>query len=239
MIIVATICARGGSKGVPGKNIRHLCGKPLIVHTIETAQRCRLIDRIIVSTDSLQIAEIATNSGAEVPFIRPEELATDDAPKLPVIKHAIRFLETRQDYHPDIIVDLDPTSPLRTEKDIEACIKIVRDEGADNVFSVIAAHRNPYFNMVEVNNGRVQLVKQLASAAARRQDTPPVYDMNASIYVWERDALINNDSLFLERTRIYEMPEWARDIDGETDFKFAEFLIKEGRINVGKSHRQK
>jgi CMP-N,N'-diacetyllegionaminic acid synthase len=239
MKIVATICARGGSKGVPGKNIRHLCGKPLIVHTIETAQRCRLIDKIIVSTDSPQIAEIAKNSGAEVPFIRPPELATDDAPKLAVIKHAVRFLETEQDYHPDIIVDLDATSPLRTEKDIEGCIKLVRDEGADNVFSVVAAHRNPYFNMVEIVNGRVQLVKKLNSSITRRQDAPPVYDMNASIYAWKRDALMNNNSLFLEKTRIYEMPEWAKDIDGETDFKFAEFLLKEGRINAGKSQRQK
>jgi CMP-N,N'-diacetyllegionaminic acid synthase len=239
MKIVATICARGGSKGVPGKNIRPLCGKPLIVHTIEAAQSCRLIDRIIVSTDSPQIAEIAKISGAEVPFIRPKELATDSAPKLPSIKHAIRFLESEQDYHPDIIVDLDPTSPLRTEKDIEACIKIVRDEGADNVFSVIAAHRNPYFNMVEVVNGRVQLVKRLAAPVARRQDAPPVYDMNASIYVWKRDALLSNDTIFLESTRIYEMPEWAKDIDGETDFKFAELMIKEGRINAGKSQRQK
>jgi CMP-N,N'-diacetyllegionaminic acid synthase len=239
MKIVATICARGGSKGVPGKNIRDLCGKPLIVHSIETAQRCRLIDRIIVSTDSPQIAEIAKNTGAEAPFIRPEELATDEAPKLAVIKHAIRFLETEQDYHPDIIVDLDATSPLRTEKDIEACIKIIRDEGADNVFSVIAAHRNPYFNMVEVVNSRVQVVKKLASPAVRRQDAPTVYDMNASIYAWKRDALFNNDTLFLESTRIYEMPEWAKDIDNETDFKFAEFLIKEGRINAGKSQRKK
>ena len=237
MKILATICARGGSKGVPGKNIRPLCGKPLIAYTIETAQRCRLIDRIIVSTDSPQIADIARATGAEVPFTRPEELATDDAPKLAAIKHAVRFLETEQGYHSDIIVDLDPTSPLRTAEDVEACIRIVRDEGADNVFSVIKAHRNPYFNMVEVVDGRVQLVKCLASAVVRRQDAPPVYDMNASIYAWKRYALMNNDSLFLETTRIYEMPEWAKDIDGETDFKFAEFMIKEGRINAGKSQR--
>ncbi len=234
MKIVATICARGGSKGVPGKNVRLLAGKPLIVYTIEIARKCQLIDKIVVSTDSNQIADIARSHGAEVPFIRPPELSTDTAPKLAAIQHAVRFLETQQSYRPDIIVDLDPTSPLRTVKDVEACIKIVKDEGADNVFSVIRAHRNPYFNMVEVVNGRVQLVKQPATNAVRRQDAPPVYDMNASIYVWKREVLLNNDSLFLKRTRIYEMPEWARDIDGETDFKFAEYLIKEGWPDAGK-----
>jgi CMP-N,N'-diacetyllegionaminic acid synthase len=235
MKILATICARGGSKGVPGKNVRPLAGKPLIVHSIEAAEKCRLIDKIIVSTDSPQIADIARAAGAEVPFMRPPELATDTAPKLAVIKHAVRFLEAEQSYRPDIIVDLDPTSPLRTVKDIEACIRLVRDGGADNVFSVIPAHRNPYFNMVEVVGGRVQLAKCPASPLARRQDAPPVYDMNASIYVWKREALLDNDSLFLERTRIYEMPEWARDIDGEIDFKFAEFILKEGYLDAGKS----
>ena len=233
MKIVATICARGGSKGIPSKNIRLLAGKPLIVHTIETAKKCRLIDRIIVSTDSPKIVEIAEKNGAGVPFIRPKELATDEAPKLVVIKHSVQFLESRQGYHPDIIVDLDPTSPLRTVKDIEACIKMVRDDGADNVFSVIRAHRNPYFNMVEVVNGQVQLVKKLASPVARRQDAPQVYDMNASIYAWKKDALLNNDSLFLEHTRIYEMPEWAKDIDNAADFIFAEYILKEGWVDVG------
>jgi len=228
MNIVATICARGGSKGVPGKNIRLLCGKPLIVHTIEVAKKCQLINRIIVSTDAPEIAEIAKASGAEVPFLRPKELATDDAPKLTVIKHAIQFLESEEGYHTDIVVDLDPTSPLRTEKDIEACVRMVMDEGADNVFSVTKAHRNPYFNMVEVIDGKVQLVKQLAQAVIRRQDAPQVYDLNASIYVWKREALMNNDSIFLERTKIYVMPEWTTDIDNEVDFEFVEFILEKG-----------
>ena len=228
MKIVATICARGGSKGVPGKNIRLLCGKPLIVHTIEVAKKCQLINRIIVSTDAPEIAEIAKASGAEVPFLRPKELATDDAPKLTAIKHAIQFLESGEGYHADIVVDLDSTSPLRTEKDIEACVRIVMDEGADNVFSVTKAHRNPYFNMVEVIDGKVQLVKQLAQAVIRRQDAPQVYDLNASIYVWKREALMNNDSIFLERTKIYVMPEWTTDIDNEVDFEFVEFILEKG-----------
>jgi CMP-N-acetylneuraminic acid synthetase len=224
MNIVATICARGGSKGVPRKNIRLLCGKPLIVHTIETAQKCPLINRIIVSTDDREIAETARKAGAEVPFMRPKELAQDDTAKLPVIKHAIQFLES-QGYSPDIVVDLDPTSPLRTEKDIEACISMVVAGEADNVFSVTRASKSPYFNMVEIIDGRVRLVKQLARPAKRRQDAPEVYDMNASIYVWKRDALMNTETIYLENTRIYLMPKWAIDIDDETDFEFVEYML--------------
>ena len=224
MNIVATICARGGSKGVPRKNIRLLCGKPLIVHTIETAQKCPLINRIIVSTDDREIAEIARKASAEVPFMRPEELAQDDTAKLPVIKHAIQFLES-QGYSPDIVVDLDPTSPLRTDKDIEACIRMVMAGEADNVFSVTRASKSPYFNMVEIIDGKVRLVKQLDRPAKRRQDAPEVYDMNASIYVWKRDALMNNETIYLENTRIYLMPKWAIDIDDETDFEFVEYML--------------
>jgi CMP-N,N'-diacetyllegionaminic acid synthase len=224
MNIVATICARGGSKGVPRKNIRPLCGKPLIVHTIEIAQKCRLINRIIVSTDDREIAETARKAGAEVPFMRPKELAQDDTAKLPVIKHAIQFLES-QGYSPDIVVDLDPTSPLRTEKDIEACIRMVMAGEADNVFSVTRASKSPYFNMVEIIDGKVRLVKQLDRPAKRRQDAPEVYDMNASIYVWKRDALMNNETIYLENTRIYLMPKWAIDIDDETDFEFVEYML--------------
>jgi len=229
MKTVAIICARGGSKGVPRKNIRLLCGKPLIVHTIEVAMKCKLIDRVIVSTDDPEIAKIARVNGAEVPFMRPKELASDNAPKLPVLKHAIQFLESQLKYVPDIIVDLDPTSPLRTEKDVENCIRMI-EEGADNVFSVTEARRNPYFNMVEIINNKVQLVKKPAQLVSGRQEAPKVYDINASIYVWKKDALMNNDSIFLERTKIYIMPIWARDIDNETDFEFVEFILKKAEV---------
>ena len=230
MKAVAIICARGGSKGVPKKNIRPLCGKPLIVHTIDVAKKSQSINRVVVSTEDPEIAEIAKANGAEVPFLRPKELALDTTPKLLVIKHVVDYLESQEGYQPDIVVDLDPTSPLRTETDIEACIKMVRVEGADNVFSVTKAHRNPYFNMVEIVDGRVRLVKPLPQPIVRRQDAPEVYDMNASIYAWKREALMDNDSLFLKRTKIYEMPEWAIDIDSETDFEFVEFLLKNRKV---------
>ncbi len=224
MKILAVICARGGSKGVPKKNIRLLGGKPMIVHTIEVARRCKSVDRVVVSTDDAEIAGIARASGAEVPFMRPAELATDAAPKLPVLRHAVSYLEAELGYSPDIVVDLDPTSPLRTEKDVESCIRMV-EEGADNVFSVTEAHRNPYFNMVEIIDGRVRLVKEPPEALFRRQDAPQVYDMNASIYVWKRDALMSSDSVFLEKTKVYIMPEWTVDTDNEIDFQFVEFIL--------------
>lgn len=226
MRIIASICARGGSKGIPGKNIRPLCGKPLIAHTIETARRCQTIERVIVSTDSQEIAEIARKTQAEIPFLRPEELARDDTPKIPVLQHLISHLQDQEKYYPDIVVDLDPTSPLRTEEDIRACISMVAYEGAENVFSVTPARRNPYFNMVELVDGRVRLVKQLPAAVPSRQSAPTVYDMNASIYVWKTEVLMKTDTLYLEKTRIYVMPEWAIDIDSETDFQMVEHIAK-------------
>ena len=225
MKIIAVICARGGSRGVPKKNIRPLLGRPLIAHTIDLAKKCPSIDRVIVSTEDPEIAGIAGEYGAEVPFIRPEALAQDSSPKLPVLQHAVNYLQSQENYHPDIIVDLDPTSPLRTVEDVETCIRMVREAGTDNVFSVTQSRRNPYFNMVEVVDGRVKLVKSLNRPVAGRQDAPPVYDMNASIYAWKRAALMDNATIFLAGTRIYEMPEWALDIDSELDFEFAEFIL--------------
>ncbi len=232
MNIIATICARGGSRGIPKKNIRLIAGKPLIVYTIEVARKCPLINRIIVSTDDAEIARIASEAGAEVPFSRPKELALENAAKLPVIRHAVGFLESQEGYKVDIIVDLDPTSPLRTENDIAACIRMVSAGDADNVISVTEAHKSPYFNMVEVVDGKVRLVKEVTPPITRRQDAPKVYDLNASIYVWKRDALMNNATLYLEKTAIYVMPAWAIDIDNETDFEFVEFLMKKRMNNA-------
>lgn len=225
MKIISIICARGGSKGVPKKNIRLLLGRPLIAHTIDLARKCPSIDRVIVSTEDPEIAGIAGENGAEVPFIRPEELAQDSSPKLPVLQHVVNYLQSEEDYQPDIIVDLDPTSPLRTVADVEACIRMVQEAGTDNVFSVTQSRRNPYFNMVEVVDGRVKLVRPPDKPVTSRQAAPLVYDMNASIYAWKRAALMDNDTIFLAGTRIYEMPEWALDIDSELDFEFAEFIL--------------
>jgi CMP-N,N'-diacetyllegionaminic acid synthase len=232
MRILATICARGGSKGVPNKNIRLLNGKPLIAYTIECAKKYTKFDRIIVSTDSPKIAEIAKQYGADVPFLRPKELATDTSPKIPVLQHAVRYLEQEENDRYDLIVDLDPTSPLRTVEDIENCVNKMIEKNPNVVFSVTPAHKNPYFNMVEEKDGKVYLCKKLDAPITRRQDAPTVYAMNASIYVYKKDFLLNTDSVFSDNTMAVVMPEERSiDIDRPIDFEFVEFLMKRNNTN--------
>jgi CMP-N,N'-diacetyllegionaminic acid synthase len=210
---------------VPGKNIRMLCGKPLIVHTIEQARACRALEAVYVSTDDPKIAKVARSAGAEVPFLRPAELATAEAPKLGVIVHLVAALEGKG-VAIERIVDLDPTSPLREAADIEACLGML-DAQTDVVVTGYEAEKNPYFNMVERGpNGFVQLVKRLPVGVTRRQAAPKVYAMNASIYVWHRRTL--EKGLWEGRARLYVMPrERSVDIDSEIDFKLVELLMKE------------
>ena len=224
MTTIATICARGGSRGVPGKNIRPLAGKPLIAHTIEQALAVDAIERVFVSTDSEEIADVARNHGAEVPFLRPAELATSEAGKLPVIRHLVDHVMAAG-INVRRIVDLDPTSPLRAVSDIEACLELL-DDGADAVITAYAADKNPYFNMVEsLPGGGFGLCKQLGGAVLRRQDAPDVYSMNASIYVWWLDTL--DKGLFGAGTRLHVMPrERSVDIDSPLDFEIVELLME-------------
>lgn len=220
--IVCIIPARGGSKGLPGKNIKMFLDKPLIAHTIEQAKRSGLIDRVIVSTDDKKIASISKKYGTEVPFIRPKFLAQDKSSIVDVLLHAIEWLK-KDDYSFDILVLLHATAPLRSVKDINNGIKLLFNKNVSNVFSVTEAHRNPYFNMVEVNQGRVRLVKR--GRFTSRQEAPKVYDMNASIYVWWKDVLKNKKRIFLRNSRVYVMPkERSVDVDNELDFRIAEFL---------------
>lgn len=226
MTTVATICARGGSQGVEGKNIRLLLGKPLIVHTIEQALAHPAIDSVHVSTDSEQIAQIARDAGAEVPFLRPAELATASAPKLPVIIHLVEWLET-QGKTVDTVIDLDPTSPLRLASDIDACLELVGGE-TRCVITGYEADKNPYFNMVEIDERGIAGPSKPAPGGPvqARQAAPPVYSMNASIYVWRRDALAA--SLWDCQPRLHVMPrERSVDIDSEFDFRLVELLMKE------------
>ena len=227
MSTIATICARGGSRGVPGKNIRPLLGKPLIVYTIEQALACPRIDAVYVSTDDEAIAGVARKAGARVPFLRPAELATAEAPKMPVIRHLVTALEA-QGVRAERIVDLDPTSPLRDLADIDACLALL-DQATDVVITGYEAEKNPYFNMVEAGaDGSVRLVKTPAKGVFTRQSAPRVYAMNASIYVWHRRTL--DKGLWDGRARLHVMPrERSVDIDSELDFKLVELLMKEKR----------
>lgn len=230
MSILCTICARAGSKGVPKKNIRPLLGKPLIAYTIEHALACPQITRTAVSTDSIEIAGVAKEFGAEVPCIRPSHLATDEASKLPAIQHLVRYYIEEMKFVPAYVVDLDPTSPLRTMEDIERCIDLImNDPECDSVITGYRSNKNPYFNMVELDyNGFASLSKKPEGRVVRRQDAPIVYAMNASVYVWKTDILFQREDIISGRTRFIEMPEERSiDIDSETDFKLIELIMKE------------
>ena len=191
---------KGGSKGLPGKNIKTFCGKPLIAHTIEQAKQARYIDRVIVSTEDEAIAQISLKYGAEVPFMRPMELAGDNSSTIDVLLHAINWLEDVDRYDFDILLLLHTTTPLRSVQDIDQSIAFMVEEKSDNIFSVAEAHRNPYFNMVEEGaDGFVRLVKE--GCFSTRQAAPKVYDMNASIYVWWKYVLKQEKKIFLKKTK--------------------------------------
>lgn len=234
--ILITICARGGSKGVKNKNIRPLMGRPLISYTINQAKNWSRSSDIVVSTDSPEIAHVAREYGASTPFMRPDSLAGDTAPKVPVIKHALMECEKIFNKKYDLIVDLDTTSPIRDPEDLENCYQKFMANKPQLLFSVVPAHRNPYFNMVEEqSDGFAKLCKQLPARVTRRQDAPHVYDMNASIYFYDRNFLLREDCVesFFEKSIIYEMNELSGyDIDREIDFTYMEFLIKERLIKI-------
>ena len=221
---IITICARGGSTGVPGKNIRELCGKPLIGWTIEQAFASQITDQVFVSTDSEDIARVARCFGAQVPFMRPAELATSSAGKLPVIQHLVDWVEARQGPI-NAIVDLDPTSPLRDVSDIQTCFSRL-DGDTDVVITGYVADKNPYFNMVELKaNGFYERVCLPGEEVLGRQLAPKVFAMNASIYVWHRKTLSSSlwDS---PKIRLHVMPrERSVDIDQEIDFELVALLM--------------
>jgi CMP-N,N'-diacetyllegionaminic acid synthase len=226
--ILCTICARGGSKGVKNKNIKKILGKPLISYTIEQAKASNLFEHIVISTDSDEIANTAKEYGAEVFFKRSPEMADDAAGKIPVIRDALIRSEEYYGKKFDYQIDLDATAPLREVSDIIESFKQFKLNDNDNLITAMPGRRSPYFNLVEVNStGKVTLSKKLDSSIVRRQDAPKSYDMNASIYIWKRDTILKEDSLFLEKTGLYVMPEeHSIDIDTELDFEFVEFLLR-------------
>jgi len=234
--VVCVIPARGGSKGVPRKNIKLLAGKPLIAYTIEQALESKYIDRTIVSTEDDEIADISRQFAAEVPFMRPENLAGDHVATVYVLLHAINWLEEKELYSFDILALLHTTTPLRAVEDIDACIEMLKSTKADNVFTVTEAYRNPYFNMVEVDErGKVQLIKQ--GSFTSRQSAPKVYDMNSSIYVWWKERFKKSVKIFMDNSRIYIMPKQRSvDIDDDIDFKIAEMIMAEKTKNYEVIH---
>ncbi len=227
MEIVALICARGGSKGLPGKNIRPLAGRPLIAWAISHARAVPRIGRIIVSTDSEEIAAVAREAGAEVPFLRPAELAGDDSPEWLSWRHALNFMKATSGAYPDALIVVPATAPLRAPVDLENCLDDFAKGGADIVFTVTDARRNPYFSMVKRDaDGAVSLVIPPEGPVVRRQDAPAVYDITPVAYVARPEYVMTRIGLFQGSARIVHIaPERAVDIDTLLDFKIAECLL--------------
>ena len=226
MNIVCVIGARGGSKGLPGKNVRPLLGKPLIAWSIEQAKACPEINRVVVSTDNDAIAAVARDYGADVPFMRPAELANDTAGKWGVWQHALDACERHYAAPVDIFVDLDCTSPLREVDDISRAIAQFVSSRADAVFSVCEARKNPYFNMLEVEDGCQRICKPLPQPIVRRQDAPRVLEHVASIYVLSPAYLRRGTGLLSGCTQGYDIGQGKSfDIDSDVDFDLVAFLL--------------
>lgn len=224
MRTVAFVFARGGSKGLPGKNIKPLGGIPLIAHSIRTAQAVPGINAIYVSTDDPEIADTATRFGAHV-IERPAELATDTAPEWLAWQHAIKTVQASDEMF-DVFVSLPATSPLRLPSDVQSCLDLL-DKDADGVITVTPAARSPYFNMVTRDSDGRSAVVLAATDIVRRQDAPDVYDMTTVAYVVRPDFILNHDRLFEGRIKSVVIPkERAVDIDDQWDFAFAEVLLR-------------
>ena len=225
--VLATICARGGSKGVPNKNIRILQGKPLLEYAIDCARQCPDVGDILVSTDSDDIAKIAEQSGVSVPFRRPCAFASDEIAKIHAIRHATEYFEHQAGFRPDVVVDLDVGVPLRTPGDITSCIELLAlHSHLDGVVTVYESERNPYFNMVEFERERIRLVKQPGVGLVRRQDAPPVFSVSPSIFAYRRSSLMDVVHLYEGKWGACIVPrDRAIDIDDELDLQFVRFLL--------------
>ncbi|MBL8629836.1 MAG: acylneuraminate cytidylyltransferase family protein [Rhodospirillaceae bacterium] len=226
--VIAVIPARGGSKGVPRKNIRPLLGKPLIAWTIDAALAANSVSRVIVSTDDHEIAVIARACGAEVPFMRPDEFAQDDTPDMPVLKHALEFLTVKENHDCAMVAWLRPTAPLRLADDIDAAIDVLAKSTADSVRSVSVSKAHPYW-MKTLSDGVLQpfVPGEDEQKYPRRQALPPVYALNGAVDVMRTKTLQGWATLWGARVAGYVMPpERSVDIDTEADFVVAEALLR-------------
>ena len=226
----AFIFARGGSKGLPGKNLLNLGGKPLLAHSIMIAKDIHKISRIFVSTDNQEIAEVGIKYGAEV-INRPSELAQDDSPEWESWVHAISFLEDRGESF-DCFVSLPTTAPLRNKSDVINCMDLL-DKQTDIVVTISESLRSPYFNMVKKDNNYIKLLIESEKLYSRRQDVPQIYDMTTVAYVARTNFIKNNNKIFDGRVKASIVPkERAVDIDDEIDFRMAELLMKIDQENA-------
>jgi CMP-N,N'-diacetyllegionaminic acid synthase len=237
MNILVTICARGGSKGIPGKNIKLIGGKPLIAYSINLTNKLKekWNLKVALSTDDSEIKAVAAAHGVLTEYVRPEYLATDVAGKIDTIKDLLLYEESVVDYKYDFVLDLDITSPLRTLEDLEKALELLlANSEAKNLFSVNNAARNPYFNMVEENvNGFYSLVKTNPDGSVMtRQSAPKVYDLNASFY-WYRRSFFDSDfkTALTDKSLIYIINHICFDLDHPVDFLFMEYLLENNKLD--------
>ncbi len=234
--ILAVIPARGGSKGVSRKNIRMVGGKPLIAYTIESASGLTdRLHRLIVSTDDAEIAEVALKYGADVPFMRPPELAGDKVPMVPVLQHAVRTIEQMDKITLDWVLLLQPTCPFRSPEDIQATIHLATQGGCDSVISVVRVLAHHPILMKKIENDQLLPFVIEEKEGTRRQDyTPPAYMRNGCIYLTRRDNLIQNNSIWGKVIRPYIMPEdRSVNVDSELDMKLVEYILQERNRTTG------
>jgi CMP-N,N'-diacetyllegionaminic acid synthase len=226
--VLCIICARAGSKRLKNKNFKNLFGKPLIYHTIKQAIASRIFDKVVFSTDSDKLRKMAVKFGAQSWFIRPKKLSDDKAAKMPVIRHATLEAEKKFNNKFDFVCDLDVTSPLRSINDIRSAYKKLKFSKLDMLISGNKSRKNPFFNMVQKKGkNSLKLAIKPKQFYVRTQDAPVVYDLNASIYFWKREACFKQKGPFCKKTFFYEMPyKRSIDIDSLSDFKLVEFFGK-------------
>lgn len=224
--ILAIVTARGGSKGVPRKNLRNLAGKPLLVWSIEAAASAQHAMRVLVSTDDPEIAAAGRLAGAEVPFLRPADLADDCATSESAVIHALDWLYQHENYSPDLIVLLQPTSPFRTPQDIDTALKVQASTDADAVVSVAEIYRPvQWLRKIDAQGRMTEAVS--AESISRRQDAEKLYQLNGAVYVIKTDALRKGNSIYPDDSLAYVMPaERSLDIDNELDFLIADLLMQ-------------
>jgi len=224
--VLAIIPARGGSKGVKGKNIKLLNGKPLIAYTIDVTKESKIFDKIIVSTDSVEIAEISKEYGAEIPFMRPNELATDNASTMDVIIYCLNWFNDKNE-HFDYIILLQPTTPLRISEDIINAFELFLEKNANAVVSVCETEHSPLWENTLSNDLSMTNFLRFEVKGKRRQDLPKYYRLNGAIYIAKIDYILKYCDWFKEKCFAYIMPkERSVDIDTEMDFKIAELFLE-------------
>lgn len=229
MRVLGLVPARGGSKGIPRKNIMPLCGKPLLQYTAEAALTSRRLSKVILSTEDEEIADVGRRCGLSVPFLRPLELARDDTPTLPVVEHAVRWMEGHGE-HFDAICLLQPTSPMRAPEDIDSCIDLLARSGADSVVTVlpVPAEYNPHWVYFRDKDGLLSLSTGEADPVTRRQALPPAFHREGSVYVTRRDVLMEAHSLYGSRLAGFVLdPSRSVNIDGPADWQRAVALLSQ------------